>query len=64
LKDWRGQNQEEAKKLAILIQQVDKSTRWKGLRTIFSPSTSYQIFKPLKKETTILTSFKPLLKKI
>ncbi len=40
LNKWRRQNCEEAKRT---VAQVKKSSKWKGLRTIFSPSTSYQV---------------------
>jgi hypothetical protein len=51
LREWKRQNHEEAKKLNVqakkskeIIVQVDKSSKWKGLRTIFSPFTSYHVF--------------------
>jgi len=47
LRDWKRHNQEEGKKIAILTQQVDKSTKWKTLRTIFNPTNIYQILEPL-----------------
>ncbi len=54
LRDWKRQNQEEGKKIAILTQQVDKSTKWKTLRTIFNPTNIYQILEPLAEKPTIL----------
>jgi hypothetical protein len=38
LKKWRRQNYEEAKEIGV---QADKSFKWKGLKTICSPFTSY-----------------------
>ncbi len=54
LRDWKRHNQEEGKKIAILTQQVDKSTKWKTLRTIFNPTNIYQILEPLAEKPTIL----------
>lgn len=54
MRDWKRQNQEEGKKIAILTQQVDKSTKWKTLRTIFNPTNIYQILEPLAEKPTIL----------
>jgi hypothetical protein len=42
------ENREKAKEIDVqvekskeIVAQVEKSFKWKGLRTIFSPSTSY-----------------------
>jgi len=54
LRNWKRQNQEEGKEIAILTQQVDKSIKWKTLKTIFNPTNIYQIFEPLAEKPTIL----------
>jgi hypothetical protein len=38
LRKWRKQNCEEAKEIGA---QADQSSKWKGLKTICSPFTSY-----------------------
>jgi hypothetical protein len=38
LREWKRQNHVETKEIAV---QAKKYFKWKGLRTIFSPSISY-----------------------
>jgi hypothetical protein len=38
LRKWRRQNCEEAKEIGV---QANKSSKWKGLKTICNPFTSY-----------------------
>jgi hypothetical protein len=46
LRKWKRKNHEEVK---IIIAQAEKSSKWKGLRTIFSFS-SYQILDPVEEK--------------
>ncbi len=46
LREWRRQNSEEAKKTIV---QEKKSFKWKGLITIFSPFTNYQVLMIINK---------------
>jgi hypothetical protein len=43
LRDWRRENQEEAKKATIATQQSITHNRWKGLGTIFNSPVAYQV---------------------
>jgi hypothetical protein len=53
LEDWRKQNQEEAKEIVILTQQANKSTKWKALRIIFSPTHIYQALELLAEKPIV-----------
>jgi hypothetical protein len=50
LREWTKENREEAKEIDV---QAKKSSKWKGLRTIFSPSTSYQVFDFVEEEIEV-----------
>ncbi len=36
--------------------QVKKSTKWKGLKTIFSPSNSYQVLDHVEEKVKVTTT--------
>ncbi len=54
MKDWRRENQEEAKKVVIVTQQFITQNRWKGLGEIFNSPTTYKVFQPIKKDAMII----------
>ncbi len=49
LREWTKENREEAKEI---VAQAKKSSKWKGLRTIFSP-TSYQVLDFVEEELKV-----------
>ncbi len=60
LRDWRRQNHDEVKKNIVqakkskeIATQAQKSTKWKGLRTIFSPSNIYHVPHPIEENIKI-----------
>ncbi len=53
LRKWRKQNCEEAKEIAI---QAKKYSKWKGLKTIFSPSISYSILDIVDEEIEVMVA--------
>ncbi len=53
LREQKMQNREEAKEIVV---QVRTSYKWKGLRTIFSPSTSYQVLNFVDEEIEVIVA--------
>ncbi len=63
LREWRRQNCEEAKEIVVKIEkfkeiatQAEKSSKWKGLRTMFSPFTSYQVLDFVEEELEVMVA--------
>jgi len=54
LKDWRKENQEEARKATIVAQQFITQNRWKGLSAIFNSLATYKVFLPIEKDLVII----------
>jgi len=47
VREWKRQNHAETKEIVV---QAKKSFKWKGLRTIFSPSISFKYLILLRKK--------------
>jgi hypothetical protein len=61
LKECRRHNHEEAKKIVAqakkskeIVVQIEKSSKSKGLRTIFSPIISYQVLDYVEEEIELM----------
>ncbi len=50
LREQKIQNREDAKEIVV---QVKTFYKWKGLRTIFSPSTNYQVLNFVEEEIKV-----------
>ncbi len=53
LKNWRRENQEEARQAIIATQQSITQNRWRGLGAIFNSLATYQVLQPIKEEVII-----------
>jgi hypothetical protein len=52
LRYWRRENQEEARKVAIVAQKFITRNRWKGLGAIFN--SAYKVFQLVENDVVIM----------
>ncbi len=53
-KSWGSKTKTtQADKSKNIVVQAEKSSKWKGLKTIFSPSTSYQVLDSIEEEIEV-----------